>query len=114
MHAAEDGDDVRLDWNDGSPISSAPCTRAAAAGHSLEQLRHLDLGGVRGVSTRWGAQVKDLMTRQLVTATPRTSVETAADRLRKNHISCLPVFRGSKLVGIVTRSDVLAAIARHP
>jgi acetoin utilization protein AcuB len=73
-----------------------------------------DLGGVRGVSTRWGAQVKDLMTRQLVTATPRTSVETAADRLRKNHISCLPVFRGSKLVGIVTRSDVLAAIARHP
>lgn len=72
-----------------------------------------DLGGVRGVSTRWGAQVKDLMTRQLVTATPRTSVETAAELLRKNHIHCLPVFRGHRLVGIVTTADLIAALARQ-
>ncbi len=72
-----------------------------------------DLGGLRGVSTRWGCQVKDLMTRQLVTATPRTTVERAADRLRKNHISCLPVFRGNRLVGIVTSTDLLAALAKR-
>lgn len=72
-----------------------------------------DLGGLRGVSTRWGCQVKDLMTRQLVTATPRTSIETAADRLRKNHISCLPVFSGHRLVGIVTSTDLLSAVARR-
>ena len=72
-----------------------------------------DLGGMRGVSTRWGCQVKDLMTKQLVTASPRTSVETAADRLRKNHINCLPVFRGQRLVGIVTSTDLLAALSRR-
>jgi CBS domain-containing protein len=72
-----------------------------------------DLGGVRGVSTRWGAQVKDLMTRQLVTATPRTSAKTAAELLRKNHIHCLPVFRAHRLVGIVTTSDLIAALARR-
>ncbi len=72
-----------------------------------------DLGGLRGVSTRWGAQVKDLMTRQLVTATPRTSVETAAHRLRQNHINCLPVFRGKQLVGIVTSTDLLAALEKR-
>ena len=72
-----------------------------------------DLGGVRGVSTRWGNQVKDLMTQQLVTATPRTSVETAAELLRDNHIHCLPVFRAHRLVGIVTTADLIAALARR-
>jgi len=72
-----------------------------------------DLGGLRGIASRWGAQVKDLMTRQLVTATPRTTVQTAAERLRKNHISCLPVFRGHRLVGIVTSTDLLGALSRR-
>jgi CBS domain-containing protein len=72
-----------------------------------------DLGGVRGVATRWGNQVKDLMTQQLVTATPRTSIEAAAELLRENHIHCLPVFRGHRLVGIVTTADLLAALARR-
>jgi acetoin utilization protein AcuB len=72
-----------------------------------------DLGGIRGVSTRWGNQVKDLMTHQLVTTTPRASVESAASLLRRNHIHCLPVFRRHRLVGIVTTTDLIAALDRR-
>lgn len=72
-----------------------------------------DLGGLRGVATRWGSRVGDLMTRQLVTTTPRTSVESAASLLRKNHIHCLPVFHRHRLVGIVTTRDLISALERH-
>ncbi len=49
-----------------------------------------------------------IMTRNPVTVYPETSIETAADLLLKNNISCLPVIssRGD-VVGIVTWKDIL-------
>lgn len=61
----------------------------------------------------WGTQVKvgDIMTRKVVTVTPETRTDSAAQLMVKHHISCMPVLRGSTLVGIITTMDVLGALA---
>ncbi|HQU29943.1 MAG TPA: CBS domain-containing protein [Candidatus Brocadia sapporoensis] len=48
------------------------------------------------------------MTRNPVTIYPETGIESAADLLLKNNMSCLPVisFQGD-VVGIVTWKDIL-------
>ncbi|MGY3583141.1 CBS domain-containing protein [Bradyrhizobium sp. USDA 4341] len=47
------------------------------------------------------------MTRNVVTVTPRTSVEDAANIMLQNHISGLPVVDNGKLTGIVSESDFM-------
>jgi len=50
------------------------------------------------------------MTPAPVTTTPHTPVENAAAVLRARKIGALPVVEGDKLVGIVSESDLLAAL----
>lgn len=59
----------------------------------------------------WGTQVKvgDVMTRKVFTVTPKTPTETAADLMVEHRIGCLPVLRGSTLVGIISTIDLLRA-----
>ena len=59
------------------------------------------------------AAVRAVMSASAVTATPQTSLREAANLLRGNHVSCLPVLddRGS-LIGIVTVSDLLDLIGK--
>ena len=52
-----------------------------------------------------------LMTRDPITARPYETIETAAMRLIHNEIRRLPVVDGGELVGIVTVSDIIGAIA---
>jgi acetoin utilization protein AcuB len=61
----------------------------------------------------WGARVKvgEVMTRQVVSVTPDTRVQRAARLMVERRIGCLPVLRGSALVGIVTTVDLLRAMA---
>jgi acetoin utilization protein AcuB len=61
----------------------------------------------------WGTQVKvdDVMTRNVVTVTRETRTDSAAQLMVKHHIGCMPVLRGSTLVGIITSMDVLRALA---
>lgn len=61
----------------------------------------------------WGARVKigEVMTRQVVSVTPDTRTQRAARVMVERRIGCLPVLRGSTLVGIVTTIDLLGAIA---
>ena len=63
-------------------------------------------------------KVKDLMTRDVVTITEDTTVEEAARLMVDQDLSCLPVVQGTKLVGIVTKSDMFRILlelfgARH-
>jgi len=51
--------------------------------------------------------VEDIFQRQVVTASPDMSVKDAAIRMRDNDVGSLPVVRGDRLVGIVTRSDLV-------
>ncbi|WP_243386029.1 acetoin utilization AcuB family protein [Bacillus kexueae] len=51
--------------------------------------------------------IKDIMTTDVITVHPLDFVEDAASIFFEHRISCLPVMRGQKLVGIVTEADVL-------
>lgn len=61
----------------------------------------------------WGTQVKvgDVMTRKVVTVTRETRTDSAVQLMVKHHVGCMPVLRGSSLVGIFTTMDVLRALA---
>lgn len=58
-----------------------------------------------------GRKIEEIMTRKLVVVSESTSLEEAARLMEKNHIKRLPVTRGTKLVGIVTRANLIQAIA---
>ena len=51
--------------------------------------------------------VKTIMERDPVCVTPETSTLEAIDMMRKNAVSCLPVLKGEKLVGLVTEADFM-------
>jgi acetoin utilization protein AcuB len=54
--------------------------------------------------------VGDYMTTSVITVSPETYLEDAVQLIRKHHIAALPVMSGSRLVGIITEGDVLAAL----
>lgn len=55
--------------------------------------------------------VEGLMTREVVTVTPETSVEDVANLLVDRRLHTLPVLRDGALVGVVGKEDVLRIIA---
>ena len=57
--------------------------------------------------------VSELMTRELKSLSPNCTVEQAADFMRQNQIHRVLVMDGSRLVGIVTTTDVAKAVAEH-
>jgi len=56
--------------------------------------------------------VEEIMNPDPLTVTPDTPTVDAIRLMRENHLACLPVTRGSKLVGIVTEHDLLI-VASH-
>jgi CBS domain-containing protein len=54
-----------------------------------------------------GAKVSDLMSKKVVTATPKTSILEAEKRMIKNGFRRLPIVSEGKLVGMVTVMDIL-------
>lgn len=59
-------------------------------------------------------RAKDLMKTDIVTATERSSAPEIADLLTKHRIKRVPIVRDGKLVGIVSRADLIRAMARSP
>lgn len=58
-----------------------------------------------------GATVEDVMTAEPVTVAPDATVEDVATLLVEREVSRLPVMDGDKLVGIISKSDIVRAIA---
>jgi CBS domain-containing protein len=56
-------------------------------------------------------QVTDVMTRELVTAAPDTPVAEVAALLEKNQIKRVPIVKNGKIVGIVSRANLLQGLA---
>jgi CBS domain-containing protein len=56
-------------------------------------------------------KVKDLMTRKVITAGPGTSLREIAALLEKNRIKRVPVVAKGKLIGIVSRANLVQALA---
>lgn len=50
---------------------------------------------------------KDIMTTDVITVDPETSVKEAANIMSENDISGLPVVQNGELVGIVTENDLI-------
>lgn len=57
------------------------------------------------------ARAADMMTADPITVTPRTSIERAAQLIAEHRHNRLPVVEHGRLVGVVTRLDVLEALA---
>lgn len=54
--------------------------------------------------------VEEVMARDVVTTLPDYPIEQAANTMRERKIGCLPVVESDELVGILTSSDVMAAL----
>jgi CBS domain-containing protein len=59
-------------------------------------------------------KVADVMTREVITATPETPLATIANLLEQNAIKRVPIVRDGRLVGIVSRANLLQALASQP
>jgi len=58
-----------------------------------------------------GKRVGDVMTRQVITATPETPLREIADLMEEHSIKRIPIVEGERVVGLVSRSDILRALA---
>jgi CBS domain-containing protein len=56
----------------------------------------------------------NLMVGPAITALPETTVPELADLLVRHHIKRVPIMSGGKIVGIVSRADLVRALARTP
>ena len=56
-------------------------------------------------------RVADVMTRDVITAAPDTPLWTIANLLEKNAIKRVPIVQDGKVVGIVSRANLLQALA---
>jgi CBS domain-containing protein len=57
---------------------------------------------------------RNLMSGPVITASPASTVPELADLLVRHHIKRLPILQDGKLVGIVSRADLVRALARTP
>jgi CBS domain-containing protein len=114
----------------GDPPTAAPDESAASAWERMNDIgvdhlvvlnedeitgvlsRH-DLGGPSGgTHRRMGRRVADLMRRDVITTSPNANVRRASALMRRHKIGCLPVVERGRLVGLVTRTDLLALLER--
>ena len=58
-----------------------------------------------------GKDVKTIMSKNIISVTEDTPVEEIAKLMTTHRIKRLPVMRGSEVVGIVSRADIVNAIA---
>jgi CBS domain-containing protein len=57
---------------------------------------------------------RDLMIAPVITASPDITVPELADLMSRHHVKRIPILQDGKLVGIVSRGDLVNAIARTP
>lgn len=84
-------------------ISGAPVVDAE--GHMIGLVTEADL------ISKDGKRVADIMTTRIMTAQEDTPVEQIAQILTSNRFKRLPVVRDDRLVGVVSRSDIVRMMA---
>lgn len=55
--------------------------------------------------------VRDVMVSPVVTVSENTPIETIAETLQQHHIKRVPVLRDGRMVGIVSRADLVRALS---
>ena len=71
-----------------------------------------DVGSRRGAALRKGRSVGELMSPHVVTVDPSTPVRKVANLMRGRSIGCVVVTDRSRVVGIITVSDLLELLGR--
>lgn len=56
--------------------------------------------------------VREYMSTRLITATPTSSIEEVSRLLVRNKVNRIPILEGKKVVGIITRGDILKAVSK--
>ncbi|AHG92624.1 CBS domain containing protein (plasmid) [Gemmatirosa kalamazoonensis] len=59
-------------------------------------------------------RLRDIMTTDVLTVSPSTSLQEAADVLVSRHVGGAPVVVGDRVVGVVSATDILAFLASPP
>jgi CBS domain-containing protein len=59
------------------------------------------------LAKQWNSPVKAFMNRKVTTIPPDALASEAADMMVQRNIGHLPVVQGEKVIGIVTRTDVI-------
>jgi CBS domain-containing protein len=59
-------------------------------------------------------QVRDVMTRDVITVSPEHTLREAMDILSRQHVSGAPVVRGHEVVGVVSGTDLMEFAAALP
>jgi CBS domain-containing protein len=65
----------------------------------------------RDLLARRGAQVKSIMSKSVIRVKEDTPVEDIASLMASRKVKRVPVIRGQHLAGIVSRADIIRAIA---
>jgi CBS-domain-containing membrane protein len=58
-----------------------------------------------------GLKVAEVMTNKVITTTGTSPLHMAVELMERHHIKRLPVMRGRKVVGIITRANLMRALA---
>jgi len=59
-----------------------------------------------------GAKVRDVMTQEVISVEEDTSIEDVATLMIERSVSRLPVIKEEKLVGLVSRGDIVRALSK--
>jgi CBS domain-containing protein len=69
---------------------------------------------LRGLKSGGSAQeliVRDVMVKDVITVSPTEAAENVAKIMVENHINRIPVVESDNMIGIVTRGDIIKAVA---
>ena len=98
-------------------VSEGDLVRSAETNHEANRSRWLIMltkpaAGVSGMRYDANRQVEDVMSRDILMATERETLPRLIDLLSTSRIKRLPVVKDDRLVGIVSRVDVLKFLAK--
>lgn len=96
-------------------VSEGDLLRRADAGTGHERSWWLKLligneGLAREYIHEHSREIGDVMSREIITASPDTAVSDLAEILEKHRIKRVPIVKDGKLVGIVSRANLLHAL----
>lgn len=90
-------------------ISSLPVTEGGALVGILSERDYIRKAVTRRIAP-WDLQVRELMTRDVITVTRQDSIETCMELMTSRRIRHLPVVEGQRLVGMLSISDIVRAL----
>jgi CBS domain-containing protein len=95
----------------GAPVVSEACELVGVISE-MDCLRVVASGAYDAQPFEPGRLVQDLMTRDVMTVGPSADIYAIADIFLSNKIRRLPVVEGQRVVGQVSRRDVLRAVEK--